>query len=76
MYEQPTITVYKDDPAWTALEKAGKRWFQMNPADLDRLYVQTYEIHHSEGWAVEIEDIRRHAEEVRKLHPGCVLVHL
>lgn len=71
--EVSTIQVYREDPAWGALEAAGKRWFQMARQELDRLWVTTYEVH---GDCVTVEDIRRHAKEVRTLHPDCVLIHL
>lgn len=67
--ELDTITVYQDDPVWSKHE----RWFQVPRADLQRLYVGTYEIH---GDCVQVEDVRRHAVEVAALHPGCILIHI
>ena len=73
--QSSTIDVYDDDPIWQTLSGgfAGKRWFQLPSADLDRLYVTSYEVR---GETVDVSDVRRHAAEVRKLHPACVLIHI
>jgi hypothetical protein len=63
------IHVYQDDPIWDR----GKRWFQHSLADLDRLYVTSYEVR---GETVDVSDVRRHAQEVRAMHPDCVLIHI
>lgn len=63
------IHVYRDDPIWNT----DKQWFQLPQYDLDRLFVTSYEI---KGETVDSSDIRRHAYEVREIHPDCVLVHI
>lgn len=70
--ERVSIHVYNEAPMWAALE-AGRKWFMASLDDLARLHVASYEV---SGESVDVVDVRRHAVEVRKMHPGCVLVHL
>lgn len=63
------IDVYNESPAWDSVD----RWWKLPAHVLEELFVARYVI---TGESVDIEDVRRHAREVAKLHPGCVLVHI
>jgi hypothetical protein len=74
--QMSAIHVYEDDPIWNTVTphgQPGKRWFQLPMRELDRLYVTSYEVR---GETVDVSDVRRHAQEVRAMHPGCVLIHI
>jgi hypothetical protein len=71
--EVDRITVYRDDPVWEPVLAGRLKWFMISTDHLTRLHVATYDVI---GEHVGVEDVRRHAKEVEKMHPGCVLVHL
>lgn len=65
------IDVYLDSPVWAK----HARWFNVPSADLDALWVAEYTITAgSDNW-IDEADVENHADEVRKLHPGCILVY-
>jgi len=63
------IHVFREDPIWDTT----KRWFQLPAEELARLYVMSYEVR---GESVDVSDVRRHAQVVRRMHPDCVLIHI
>lgn len=62
------ITVYHDSPVWAR----HARWFNVPVPDLEALWVAEYTIR---GDWIDETDVDRHADEVRRIHPGHVLVY-